>query len=52
MIEIDNAPILEIIINKFIKCGFKKFIISTHFKSNIIKKYFGNGKKLEQHKLY
>tara|TARA_Y100000389_G_C17436330_1_gene505764 strand:+ start:931 stop:1998 length:1068 start_codon:yes stop_codon:yes gene_type:complete len=46
MIKIDNVPILEIIINKFVNYGFKKFIISTHFKSSLIKKYFGNGKKL------
>ena len=43
MIKIDNVPILEIILNKFVNSGFVNFFISTHFKSNLIKKYFGNG---------
>lgn len=45
MIKIDNVPILEIIINKFISSGFIDFYISTYFKSDIIKKYFGNGER-------
>ena len=43
MIKIDNVPILEIILNKFVNSGFVNFFISTHFKYNLIKKYFGNG---------
>tara|TARA_B100000925_G_scaffold282956_1_gene256346 strand:- start:4004 stop:5059 length:1056 start_codon:yes stop_codon:yes gene_type:complete len=46
MVKIENVPILQIIIKKFINYGFNNFIISTHFKSNIIKKYFSDGKKL------
>lgn len=45
LLKINDIPILEIIINKFIKYGFKNFFVSTHYKSNLIKKYFGNGKK-------
>tara|TARA_Y100000816_G_C26083288_1_gene571274 strand:+ start:769 stop:1827 length:1059 start_codon:yes stop_codon:yes gene_type:complete len=45
MIKIDNVPILEIIINKFIRQGFFDFYISTYFKSDIITKYFGNGEQ-------
>ena len=45
MIKIDDVPILEIILNKFIKSGFINFYISTYYKSNIIKKYFENGNK-------
>ncbi len=45
MIRIDNVPILEIIINKFIRYGFFDFYISTYFKSDVITKYFGNGER-------
>lgn len=45
LLKINGIPILEIIINNFIKYGFKNFYISTFYKSELIKKYFGNGKK-------
>lgn len=45
MIKIDDVPILEIILNKFIKSGFINFYISTFYKSNIIKTYFENGNR-------
>lgn len=45
LLKINDVPILEIIINKFIKYGFTNFYISIYYKSNLIKKYFGNGKK-------
>jgi len=45
MIKFNGKPMLEIIIEKAINEGFKKFIISTYYKSNFIKNYFGNGNK-------
>ena len=45
MIKIGEKPILEIIINNFKKFGYRKFIISVHYKSEIITKYFSNGDK-------
>ena len=45
MIKIGDKPILEIIIKNLKKFGFKNFIISVHYKSEIITKYFDNGKK-------
>jgi dTDP-glucose pyrophosphorylase len=45
LLKINGTPMLEIIIRKFIKYGFKNFYISTFYKSDLIKKYFGNGKK-------
>ena len=45
MLKIANKPILEHIINRLKNQGFINLIISTHFKSNKIIKYFGNGKK-------
>ena len=45
MLKVGNKPILEIIINKIKKSGYKNIIISVKYKSKIIKNYFGNGKK-------
>ena len=43
MLHIGNKPILENIIEQFIHHGFTNFYISTHYKSEVIVKYFGNG---------
>ena len=40
MLKINKKPIIENIILKLIKQGFKKFYISTHYKSEYIKEYF------------
>tara|TARA_B100000780_G_scaffold262591_1_gene215857 strand:+ start:840 stop:1535 length:696 start_codon:yes stop_codon:yes gene_type:complete len=40
MIKIGTKPILEHIINYYIKFGFKDFIIASGYKHNIIKEYF------------
>ncbi len=45
MIMINGKPMIQVIIEKAIDEGFRNFIISTFYKSNIIKKYFGNGDK-------
>lgn len=45
LLKIGKKPILEIIISKLKKFGFNRIIISTHYKSEMIKKYFKNGKK-------
>tara|TARA_B100000886_G_C20419830_1_gene490996 strand:- start:515 stop:1558 length:1044 start_codon:yes stop_codon:yes gene_type:complete len=45
LLKINDLPILEIIIRNFLRDGFRKFYISTYYKSRQIKKYFGNGKK-------
>ena len=45
MIEIGSKPILEHIINYYMKFGFKDFIIASGYKHNIIKNYFKNKKK-------
>ncbi len=45
MVPIENMPILEIIILKLKKHGFKSVIISVNFQANIIIDYFQNGKK-------
>ena len=39
LVKINNTPILEYIINQFIKYKFDKFIIATGYKSNKISKF-------------
>jgi NDP-sugar pyrophosphorylase family protein len=43
LLHVGKKPILERIIRQFIASGFKKFYISTHYKSEMIQEYFGNG---------
>ena len=46
MLKISGKPILEHLIEKFKRHGFKNFILVTHYKSKIIENYFGNGARL------
>jgi dTDP-glucose pyrophosphorylase len=46
MLEIGGKPILETIIENFMEHGFRKFILSVNYKSEMIKHYFGDGSKL------
>ena len=45
MLPLNDKPVLENIINRFKSFGFRKFHISTHYKGEVIKDYFGNGSK-------
>tara|TARA_A100001015_G_scaffold252720_1_gene292469 strand:+ start:438 stop:1490 length:1053 start_codon:yes stop_codon:yes gene_type:complete len=45
MLKVGNMPILEIIIKQFKKNGFYNFFISTHYRPEKIKDFFGNGEK-------
>ena len=44
MLKIHNKPILEHIINRAKDENFTNIFIATHYKSEIIENYFGNGK--------
>ena len=44
MVKIGKYPILDHIINIYIKFGFKEFILALGYKKEIIKKYFRNKK--------
>ena len=44
MIKIKNKPMIEHIIEKIIKDNFKKIIITTHYKSELIENYFNKKK--------
>jgi len=45
MLKVKDKPILEIILESFVKYGFDSFIFSVNYKSEIIEDYFGDGKK-------
>ncbi|MDP1604437.1 MAG: nucleotidyltransferase family protein [Legionella sp.] len=45
MLHIGNKPILETIIDNFVKYGFTEIIISVNHLSHIIEDYFGNGSR-------
>ena len=46
MVKIGSMPILEHIMQIYIKNGFDDFILATGYKHNIIKKYFSKKKKI------
>lgn len=45
LLKVGSKPILETILKQFIECGFHQFYISTHYKAEMIREYFGNGDK-------
>ena len=51
MIKIGSKPILEHIINYYMKFGFNDFIIAGGYKYSIIKNYFQIRKKLAKIKV-
>ncbi len=45
LLKVGSKPILESILEQFIEAGFYNFYISTHFKAEMVRDYFGNGSK-------
>lgn len=45
MLRVGDKPMLEHLIDQFIKYGFHDFYISTHYLPEIIQEYFGDGSK-------
>lgn len=43
MLNVGSRPILQTILEQFVDVGFHNFYISTHYKADMIKSYFGNG---------
>lgn len=43
MLTVGSKPILETILDQFIEAGFYNFYISTHYKAEMVREYFGNG---------
>ena len=44
LVQINKVPMLTLVINNLKKYGFHKFILSTYFKSSLIKNYYKKGK--------
>jgi len=44
LMPVGEKPIIELIIDKFVEYGCKKFYLSVNYKSNLIKTYFSNFK--------
>jgi dTDP-glucose pyrophosphorylase len=45
LLKVGDKPILEIVLDSFIKAGFVNFYISTHYLPEMIQEHFGNGSK-------
>ncbi|WP_458777051.1 nucleotidyltransferase family protein [Desulforhopalus sp. 52FAK] len=45
LLKVGNKPILETILEQFIESGFSNFCISTHYKAEMVREYFGSGEK-------
>tara|TARA_B100001059_G_C17560635_1_gene439895 strand:- start:62 stop:733 length:672 start_codon:yes stop_codon:yes gene_type:complete len=45
LLKIGSKSVLEVLIKKLINLGFFEFYLSVHYKHEMIKKYFGDGKK-------
>lgn len=43
MLEVNDKPMIEHIIDSFVSFGFTKFMISVNYKAEVIKQYFKNG---------
>ncbi|NQY23165.1 MAG: NTP transferase domain-containing protein [Campylobacteraceae bacterium] len=43
LLKVGNKPILETILRNFLQYGFKDFILSVNYKSEMIEDYFGDG---------
>ena len=44
LVSVNNSPMLTRVINNLKRYGFKKFILSTYYKSKLIKNYYKDGK--------
>jgi dTDP-glucose pyrophosphorylase/predicted transcriptional regulator len=45
LLKVAGKPILEILLENFIKSGFKNFYFSVNYKAKMIQDYFGSGEK-------
>lgn len=45
LLKVGGKPILETVLNSFIKAGFQNFYISTHYLPEMIRDYFGDGQQ-------
>jgi dTDP-glucose pyrophosphorylase/predicted transcriptional regulator len=45
LLKVGEKPILELILESFIKAGFHRFFISTHYLSAMLREHFGDGSR-------
>jgi len=45
LLKIGPKPILEVILENFLGCGFKRFFISINYKGEMIEAHFGDGSR-------
>ena len=45
LLKVGDQPILETILGQLLDAGFHNFVISTHYKSEMIRNHFGDGSK-------
>ena len=45
LLHVGSKPILETILNQFVESGFHNFFISTHYKAEMLRDYFGDGSR-------
>jgi dTDP-glucose pyrophosphorylase len=45
LLKVGDKPILETVLLSFVKAGFKRFYISTHYLPEMIRDHFGTGEK-------
>ena len=43
MLKVGDKPILQVILESFVKAGFHRFYISTHYMPEMIREHFGDG---------
>lgn len=46
LLAVGDRPLLEIILDRFIVQGFRKFFISVNYRADLVKGHFGDGGKL------
>lgn len=43
LLEVGDRPLLEIILDRFIVQGFRRFFVSVNYRAEMVKAHFGNG---------
>lgn len=45
LLKVGDKPILQLILESFIECGFHNFYFSVNYRAEMIRNHFGNGEK-------
>lgn len=47
LLKVGGKPILEIILQSFLDCGFNNFFIAVNYRAQMIEEYFGDGTRFD-----